>query len=317
MTTRQSTALAERSVRPEPTGKRAKILERTVCLALAFTRPGIKRRVDLANVPTKDADKRMLGLTKRILDSVELRKVTTLDHSLQEYIESRSVPFPLKGGMYLVNLVAVKAIMRRVRQHSETDRPAAISAAVKAYPKRRGEAIKALGFLGDIRDYPTAEEFEASFGFEWELISLETPESIRLVGEDVYETAMRRAEAQVRSAALDAEAMIREQAKELIDHALKCLTPDPETGKLRAFRDGTITNIVEFAELFPLRNVNEDGALAAQLAKLKGSLAGVDAKTLKKQDGLRAAIVSTVEAAKAAVDALVVERPRRRFGVAD
>jgi hypothetical protein len=307
-------AVAER---PAPTGKRAKILERTVCLALSFTRPGIKRRIDISNVQTKDADKKMLQMTKRILDSAEFRKVTTLDHSLREYIESRSVPFPLKGGMYLVNLVAVKSIVKRVRTHAETDRPAAVKTAVKAYPKRRDEAIKALGFLGDVRDYPTVEEFEASFGFEWELISLETPESIRLVGEDVYETAMKRAEAQVRSAALDAEAMIREQAKALIDHALDRLTPDPETGKLRSFRDGTINNLIEFAELFPLRNVNEDGALGSQLAKLKSSLAGVDAKTIKKQDGLRASIVSTVAAAKAAVDALVIERPRRRFGVAD
>src|SRR5712672_3962142 len=95
---------------PEPKpATAAEMAQRTVTLVITFSGIGNHRRIDNAEV-TVDADKRLLQVTKQLIDAPELVAVWKLDGEARRYLDWKCMPSLLKRGVYLLSTELVETV---------------------------------------------------------------------------------------------------------------------------------------------------------------------------------------------------------------
>jgi hypothetical protein len=80
--------------------------------------------------------------------------------------------------------------------------------------------------------------------------------------------------------------VLRASMSELVGHMRERLQEDP-TGKPLKFKESTVSKLVEFLDMFELRNVIDDSELTDLVNKARDLLKGVDAEDLRTTAHLR------------------------------
>ena len=290
------------------------VAAKTICLSLTRGRFGNKKRASMAGVEI-DADKDLLRMAKKLLDSPELKAVQHLDSEVARYLRHVAFSSMFKGGVYLIPLTMVEAIDAKLREFAET-RETLVDIAVAAYPTRVQETAERLGTVYVPGDYPTADEFRARFRFEWQYVTFDTPTRLKAISATIFEQEREKAAAKLSAVADECRDAMRAGLASMVDRLIERLTPDDE-GKPKTFTKTVVTNLHDFLSTFELRNVTDDSELAAVVAQARAAISGIDASTLRKDDLVRAGVLDSFTKLSAALDPLIVDRGNREISFDD
>lgn len=290
------------------------IQDETVILSLDLGKVTNRRIVssETENIDT-EIDRKMLHVGIDLFDSKELRACINYQQSVKYEVKKKyAMPSFLKGGMYMVKVGAIPHVEEILKQ-AAANFPAVVEAFVAVLDERREEAKARLKGEYDESNYPDAEEVREKFRIEWSWYSVGTPDSLKKISEEFFNQEKDKHAKALEAASDGINAMLAAEAAKLAKHLVERLTPD-EDGNQKQVRKSAVDNIKGFLETFNLRAVKTNEELQAQISKIEGLVTGVDARDLRVNDSLRSTVSEGFKEVAAALDALVVSKPKRYMG---
>jgi hypothetical protein len=129
----------------------------------------------------------------------------------------------------------------------------------------------------------------------------------------LYEAERARVSARFEEAVQLAEQAFLDEFARLVAHLTERISGVGEDGQPRVFRDSAVGNLTEFFQRFRSLNVRSNDQLDALVAEAQRAVRGVAAQDLRDGEGLRREVASQLSRVQASLDAMLVERPRRRI----
>lgn len=110
-----------------------------------------------------------------------------------------------------------------------------------------------------------------------------------------------------------AEAAFLEQFKNLVDHMIDKMTPNPD-GTKKQFREPTVANFKDFFERFQMLNVGSSDELDQLVSQAQQLLEGVAYEDLRDSRSLRQDVLDGIERISDGIGGLIIDAPRRTIG---
>ena len=298
------------TVEIEGQGVETSLTEATVILNLELGKVSNRRKLKSdTEVIQTDIDRNSLHVGVDLFDAPELRACQNFQAQLRAQVRLYCVPSFLRGGMYLVKLEAVNAVNELLKKAKEEFVPI-VQAFADVVDQRRDESRERLKQAFDPGAYPSREQVMSVYRIDYRWLSMSTPTSLKKISVEFFNQEKARAEDSLKAATNGITAMLAAEAKGLGDHLIERLTPDVE-GKPRIIRNSAVGNITEFLSTFNLRNIGTSEELNAQVERMKKLVEGVDPKDLRMNESLRTSLAKDFKEVSAALDRLVVEKPKR------
>ena len=257
------------------------------------------------------AEGRSLSAGKKLLDTGHsaFRAVTAIRGKVDAYWKGTSLPYP-EPGVRLIKHDAVEPFAAAM-----VDLRTELDDAVAHLDRHYAELVRAardrLGSLFNPADYP--ETLVGLFGVEWSFPSVEPPEYLVQLAPGLYEAERARVAARFEEAVQLAERAFLDEFARLVGHLTERISGTGEDGQPRVFRDSAVGNLAEFFERFRTLNVRSNDQLDALVAEAQRAVRGVTARDLRDGPALREAVAARLSQVQTSLDALLVERPRRRI----
>lgn len=289
------------------------IFDDAVCLLFEINSFGTSRNVrsESALATHTGADTAMVHISKDVLDSPELRAIRKADGEMRKWITLKSLPSPLKTGMYLVPNLLVPEVDAELIRFKES-RAFLVSGIRAWYPSRMAEAERRRGNLYNASDYPPVENVIAAFDVRVQYLSFDVPRSLREIRQSIWQRETTAMAEQAQNVMAECAAVLRSEFADLVSHMSERLTSAPGEKK-KVFRDSLIGNLSEFLSTFAARNLAGDVDLEEAVTQARRLLSGVDPSTLRDDEAMRAAVATGMNDLKSKLDALVTEAPSRRY----
>jgi hypothetical protein len=258
-----------------------------------------------------DAEGQFLSAGKKLIDTkhTAFRAVTAIRTKIGDYWKGLSLPFP-EPGTRLIKLEDVAAFDRQM-----ADYKAELDDAVAGLDRHFGELKRAaahrLGSLFNASDYP--ETLIGLFGVASDFPSIEPPDYLVRLAPELYEREQERVRARFEEAVRLAEQAFLEEFARLVDHLTERITGSNEDGTAKVFRDSVVGNLDDFFGRFRALNVRSNEQLDELVDRAQRAVRGVAAQDLRDSEGLRARVATQLASVQASLDALLVDRPRRRI----
>jgi hypothetical protein len=277
-------------------------------LQVTLRRFGNSRKADMTEIQT-EADKGMLRLGKRLIDCPEYQAVNSHDMRTMSTIRARSIPALFKHGIYQIRPTYAERVDAYLKVRS-AERTNLVRALCAVYDAAIEDARQRLGPQFDATNYPTPERFRATFGITWRFFTMTAPENVEGLASEFIEREKARLSDMFAQARAEGIAIVRAEFQGLVEHLLDRLTPG-EDGEKKRLNKAAIEKMTAFLDDFPFKDVGGDEEIKGLLTKTRQILDGVEAKDIRKQEGLRNAVRGAFEGFKAEIDALVEKAPRR------
>jgi hypothetical protein len=257
------------------------------------------------------ASGRYLSAGKKLLDTGHpaVRRVTGVKSSVQKFWHGVTVPYP-EAGMRLIpqrrveDFAATMAAYRR-------DLEEAVGALEAALPELKAAARARLGDLYCESDYP--ERLGGLFAVEWDFPSVEPPAYLQDLAPEVYEAERRRVQERFEEAVRLTEEAFTAEFAGLVSHLVERLSLPAPGEPQRVFRNSLVGNLCEFFERFKELSVRNNEDLDRLVERAKEAVRGVGPQDLRDSGALRQRVFSDLAEVRRSLDALLVERPRRRI----
>ena len=295
-----------------PHDDRINILDGTLCVSVKLERFGITKRVNSSEVDV-DADKKMIKVSKKILDSPKLKAVGKRDAKIRQILKTYALPGTklFRGGIYCIPAMQAPVVDELLLQEKAA-RDAECEAFFADYEDLCLAARDELRALHNPLDYPSLETVRRAFGMEVGYINIGVPENLEGISKSIFEREKSKHAAKISEAADEIKAAMRAMMKDLVDHMIDRLAPDEENldehgqPKPKKFHASMVAKMNTFMELFESKNVADDTELAALVRQARTVLNGVDSKSLRSNDDLRSYVAREMGAVKASLDTMVV-----------
>jgi hypothetical protein len=276
------------------------VTRRTAHIQIEFSRLGNSKKVKNSLV-TVDADKDLIRVNKKLLDSPELDLIRQADAELMQYVNNICLPFA--KGVRLVPLVMVEDVTKKIRTH-EAKRRLLVDSFMAVYQTDKQRAQLRLAALYNPADYPSADKVRAKFTFDWKFLSFGPPGNLAEVAPEIYAQEREKAAREMSTAVQEITTVMRTTVGAMIFRLKDSLTPK-EDGKQRKLYDSAVESLQQFLSTFNLRNVVNDRELAAQVERARGVLSGVSVEALKTTDGLRETVRKSMEEIGSQIEQMV------------
>jgi hypothetical protein len=273
---------------PDTTGE--DLARRTFHIQIEFSRLGNSKKVNNSQV-TVDADKDLIRVNKKLLDSPELDLIRQSDSELMNYLSGTCLPFA--KGVRLIPRVMQADVTRKLREHA-TKRELLIDGFMGVYEIEKKRAEYRLNALFDPADYPSPEKVRAKFGFNWKFVTFGPPAELAAIDRTAYEEEREKAAREMSTAVQEITTVMRTTVAQMMFRLQESLTPK-EDGKPRKLYDSAVESLQQFLSTFDLRNVVNDRELAAQVQKARALLGGVSVEALRTTDSLRETVRISME----------------------
>jgi hypothetical protein len=109
-----------------------------------------------------------------------------------------------------------------------------------------------------------------------------------------------------------AERAFADELARLVEHLAERLSGAGEDGQPKVFRDSAVGHLREFFDRFRELNVRSNPELDALVERARRVVRGATAQELRDGPELRQRVASGLAQVRESLDALLVERPRRR-----
>jgi hypothetical protein len=287
----------------------AKILEKSAALSLSFGKFGITRQANLALVET-DADKNMLKMTKKLLDSKEYKAICTHQGLTKSVIRKKSVPISFLPGTYLFNVDTIETIDKYIKEriNEEDD---LVDKFCAVYLDQKEAAKFLLNGQFDETNYPPVETVRATFSITGRWVKFGIPDNLP---ESIFQEEKAKAEKAWAEATDAITVTLRKSFQELIAYAADKLKVVPGE-KPKVFRDSLIENVKEFIQTFNSRNLTNDTQLESLVSQANDLLKGFlsDPDVVRKNTDVRVYTAEKFEEIRATLDTMLIDRPSRKF----
>ena len=288
------------------------LFSRAVLLQVATGRFSVRRKVSDLGAVDVDCDKSRLHIAAELLTSAELDAIYSFDGATRRYLMSRALPVSLVApGVYVMPLASVEELDAYLSIRADARLPL-VDAFCDVYAGRADAGRLSLGVLGDASMYPPVEVVRRAFrmGFSW--FSLGAPGLLEGIRADLFARERAKLESSFSEALTEAREALRAMAAGLVDHLLERLAPGAD-GRRKRFEASTVEKLVEWCDTFNARNLADDEALAAEVAKIRMALSGVTADDLRGSAFARRDVSLRLGEVKGALDSLLSDSPVRFF----
>ena len=297
------------------------VFARTIPLLIERHSFGEHRKASMLPVTIKDqtpeeeaATKSLLKLSKRLINSPELKQIRNCDGVWRDFLIANTARF--RPGLYLTPVGNITIVEARARQW-ETDRQALVEKAALAYPKQVQDMRGPLGPLFNERDYPTVDRFKAQFWVDWRFINFGVNEVLKEVRADIF----RRESEKAQRAADEARAMIEQHRRGMllkITQHLRSLLAPKASGKRANLQAGSFDRLAEYLKTVDTwQAVAADGDLVKVVTQLKVLAKGLDLEVLRTEEALRDKMAVEMGKVEEQLTALVVDAPARGIRLRD
>jgi hypothetical protein len=303
--------------------------EKTVIVSVELHLPSARRKVDPRRVLKRGeaageaeadeadgggVDPNWLSVSKRLLDSPEWRAVRAYDCEIRRFVGRKSVCTLLRG-FALVALGEVAAIDARLAEMFD-ERRRLSQAYMISYPEKVKAAKESLGDLFDPEEYPPAERMGQAFTQSVRYVSFATPESLKGVSRELFAREADKVNRLWSQAAEEVVLALRQGALQVFE-SLSAKLGTQANGAKAQLKGNAMEKIFTFLESFQARNVTDDRALAALVQQARAALEGVDLKTLRTKNDVRATVKAQFDGLATAAKALAEEPPQRLISFDD
>lgn len=286
----------------------------TAAVRVRFESLGVRKtlnrgQIDQAASPF-GAEGRMLSAAKRILDSNHpaVRSLTKIKADAVNRWKQSTLPYVEDGVRLLprTELGAFDAFMNEKRNELEC---AALELQLH-FEDIKAEARNKLGVLFNPNDYPP--DVASKFKVEWDYPPLDPPNYLASTSPALYEQEQEKLRQRfVEAAELAEEAFITEFAN-LTEHLADRLTPEAD-GSQKIFHASAVENLREFFDRFSKLNLTGNERIEELVATARKAVSGVSPKQIRSAEALRAQIRSSMQGLTARLDAMLVDRPKRKI----
>jgi hypothetical protein len=274
----------------------------------------IRKNAEKSKVDTT-AERRLLNVRKRILDSDEYRAINNADTQAREFVLRQSVPSPLGRGVYLLPLALVSETMRWLSVY-QGRRGALIDQFLEVYPAQRDAMEKALGDMYDVADYPDEAEIRRRFWVETLMMQLDAPTALKGISGALYDEEVARIATVWEEARASISTALYQEMQELVGTLAERLA-ESKDGKEQRLRGSVVEKFQSWLDLFTARNLTRDGQLADLVDRARGIVAGLEVETIREDKKLRAALAGQFAGLKLELGAAIENRPTRKIRIAE
>ncbi len=225
---------------------------------------------------------------------VELESVIAVSKATRMWHQRQTLPWS-DGGERLLPLPNFLTYKQGLGEW-ETKFNDAVKDFCDKYPTLIAAQAFQMGALFDRSEYPVADQIRHKFHMGYTFSPVPGTQDWRVQADD---DVRRELEQQYQRAYNDRLGTV---TKDLWDRLHSCLAhmsdrlTDGDEGKRKIFRDSLLTNAVDLCGLLTRLNVMNDPALEIARKHLEGTLVGLDAKDLRKDEGARKEIKASVDA---------------------
>ncbi len=260
---------------------------------------------------TFDAEARSLSAGKKLLDTRHpaFRAVTAVRTKVTDGWRGMSLPYP-EPGVRLIRQDRVEEFARQMADY-KVELDDAVANLDLHYGELKHAAAERLGSLYNPADYP--ESLVGLFDVQWDFPSFEPPDYLRQLCPAVFEQERARVAARFDEAVQLAESAFLEEFARLVSHLCDRMTGAGEDGQPRVFRDSAVDNLSDFFGRFGELNVRSNEQLDELVERARRAVRGVAAQDLRDSQALRQRVASQLTQVQSSLDAMLVERPRRRI----
>lgn len=279
---------------------------------VSFTWFGVRKSLSTAQreqaADSFAAEAKFLSAAKKLLDTqhAAYRAVTAVKGRIQQYWRGLTLPFP-EPGLRLIRQQDLTLFDARL-QEFRSELQQAVAELDDQYAELRLSAQSRLGELYNPADYPP--RLQAAFGVSWEFPSVEPPNYLAQLQPTLYAQECQRVQAQFSEAVQLAEQAFLAELSQLVDHLAERLSGTAD-GRPKVFRDSAVDHLTEFFARFQRLNIGSNAQLEGLVAQAQQVLRGVDPQRLRAEEPLRQRVATQISAVQAALDGLLVDRPRR------
>ena len=282
---------------------------------VAFTWWGIQRALTAEQkaqaAQAFDAEGQFLSAGKRLLDTkhTAFRAVTAIRSKITDYWKGLSLPFP-EPGVRLIRLDGVESFDRQMADY-KAELDDAVANLDRHFDELKRAAAHRLGSLFNTSDYP--ETLLGLFGVAWDYPAIDPPDYLVQLAPELYQREQERVRARFEEAVRLAEQAFLEDFARLVGHLTERITDTNEDGSPKVFRDSAVQNLDEFFERFRSLNVRSNQQLDDLVAQAQRAVRNVGAQDLRDSASLRSDVATQLSRVQASLDAMLVDRPRRRI----
>lgn len=255
------------------------------------------------------ADARFLTAGKKLVDTRHetFRRLTSVRTRAANYWRGLTLPYT-EPGIRLIQQSSVESFVRTM----EGFRDELIQAEIdlnEVFEEMKADAQRRLGRLYNPADYPA--EVRGLFAVEWDFPSVEPPSYLMRIAPEVYQQEQERVARRFEEAVRLAEQAFTAEFAKLVSHLAERLSsPD---GERKIFRDSAVVNLTEFFQRFQQLNVHSSEQLDGLVRQAQDIVQGVQPQELRDDASLRQHIATSLASVQAALDGMLVDRPRRRI----
>ena len=306
---------ANRAVAQSTTEPAERLRATMAASRVAFTWFGVRKSLTAEQkavaADSFDAEAPFLSAGKKLLDTrhAAFRAVTAVRTAITEFWRSQSLPFP-EPGIRLIRLDDVDAFDRRLVDF-RADLDDAVANLDRHFGELKEAAADRLGTLFNPADYPPS--LIGLFGVAWDFPNCEPPDYLVGLSPELYEQERARVQARFEQAVELAERAFLDEFGRLVGHLCERLEGTDADGSPRVFRDSAVDNLAAFFERFRTLNVRSNAELDDLVEQARRAVRGVSAQDLREGAGLRSLVAGRLSEVRASLDALMVDRPRRRI----
>ena len=255
------------------------------------------------------AEGEFLTAGKKLLDTRHpaYKEVTAVRGKVLAYWKGCTLPYP-EPGIRLIRQQQVAEFNDQLRE-LRAELHNAVDKLDEHYGDLKSAARNRLGRLFDPSDYPPS--LQGLFEIDWDWPSVEPPNYLMQLSPDLYEQERNRVSARFEEAVQLAEQAFLGELAKLVAH----LTERLDTGgtERKVFRDSAVANLTEFFERFRSLNIRSSEELDALVAEAQQVVKGVQPQELRDNATLRQHVAAQLGRVQTAVDAMLVDQPRRRI----
>jgi hypothetical protein len=301
--------------RPVATGAAERLRTTMAACRVQFTWWGVQRALTpdqkAQAAQAFDAEGQFLSAGKRLLDTkhTAFRAVTAIRTKITDYWKGLSLPFP-EPGVRLIKLESVEDFDRQMADYlAELDD--AVANLDRHFDELKQAAAGRLGSLFNASDYP--ETLSGLFGVSWDFPAIDPPDYLVQLTPDLYQREQERVRARFEEAVRLAEQAFIDEFARLVSHLTERISGTNDDGSPKVFRDSAVENLDEFFERFRSLNVRSNQQLDELVAQAQRAVRNVGAQDLRDSESLRSTVAEQLSRLQTSLDALLVDRPRRRI----
>lgn len=294
---------------PQPAQRlRATMAAVRVMLKWLGTRRTLSAEQRAQAADTFGAEERYLSAGKKLLDTSHpaFKAVTAVRGRAIGFWRALTLPYP-DAGIRLIRQNDLALFETRFTGYRQ-ELAAAVEQLDERYVELQQAARQRLGRLFNPADYPAS--LRDMFAVTWDYPSVEPPDYLRELSPELYQQEQARVMARFDEAVRLAEESFTVELAQLVSHLVERLTGEND-GKPKVFRDSAVGNLREFFERFRALNVRNSAELDALVDRARQAVGHVDPQTLRETGPLRHHVARELSTVQAALDGLLVDRPRR------